>query len=91
MIVFFSICSLIGVEEFIRFVSDVDNVKPNAFCQELLRLSMSKQDPRVAKESLQELKLYIRNSQNIVWATNVNQQDAVEFFDFVLDTLGMLT
>ena len=52
---------------------------------------MSKQDPRVAKESLEELKLYVRNSQNIVWATNVNQQDAVEFFDFVLDTLGMLT
>ena len=82
---------MIGVEEFIRFVEDVDNVKPNALCQELLRLSMSKQDPRVAKESLEELKLYVRNSQNIVWATNVNQQDAVEFFDFVLDTLGMLT
>ena len=82
---------MVGVEEFIRYVEDVQNVNPNPLCQELLRLAMSKQDPRVAKESLQELKLYIRNSQNIVWATNVNQQDAVEFFDFVLDTLGMLT
>ena len=75
-----------------EFIKQVHQISPNELCQELARLCLSVQVATVEKpksDSLTELKKYIKNSSAITWKDNTGQQDAVEFFDYVMDTLGM--
>ena len=86
------ITSLVSCTNFMEFIKQVHQISPNELCQELARLCLSVQVATVEKpksDSLTELKKYIKNSSAITWKDNTGQQDAVEFFDYVMDTLGM--
>lgn len=86
------ITSLVSSNNFMDFIDHVHQNNPNEFCQELKRLCLSVHaatEDRPQSDSLTQLKNYVKNSSTITWSTNTQQQDAVEFFDYVMDTLGM--